>query len=98
MQVEIVWVFQTVYELTKLEIIEILQAIANHPAIILEKPEQFLQALTLYQSNPADFSDYMIFANTQSANCVLWTFDRKLSVKQEVMRLNAENLVKINKE
>lgn len=95
-QVEAVWIFETVYELTKSEIVTILRVIANHPAIILEKPDQFVQALTLYESNPADFSDYVIFANAESTNCVLWTFDKKLSKTQGVIKLNAESLQQIN--
>lgn len=91
-QVELVWVLETAYELPKIEVIAILQAMKNHTALKLEKFDEFCRALDLFEKSQADFSDYMIFANTQSEHCQLWTFDKKLSRTPNVIKLNQENL------
>lgn len=91
-QVELVWVLETAYELPKIEVIAILQAMKNHTALKLEKFDEFCRALDLFEKSQADFSDYMIFANAQSEHCQLWTFDKKLSRTPNVIKLNQENL------
>lgn len=91
-QVELVWVLETAYELPKTDVIAILQAMKNHQALKLEKFDEFCMALELFENSTADFSDYVIYANAYKNHSKLWTFDKKLSKIERVIRLTQENL------
>lgn len=91
-QVELVWVLETAYKLSKSEVICILQAMKHHQGLQLEKFDEFCQALQLFENATADFSDYVIFANAQTNHYPLWTFDKKLSKIPNAIKLNQQNI------
>lgn len=86
-QLELVWVLESSYQFDKEQVIFALETLANHSVFILENPNQFNTALSLFKNNNADFSDYLIFANSQENNYPFWTFDKKLSKINGVNRL-----------
>lgn len=95
-QVELVWVLNRRMNFDKNDIIKVLETIYQHNAIILEYPERFINALTLYKNNQADFSDYLIFGYANENNCPFWSFDKKLAKTQGVHILSETSLIALN--
>lgn len=77
-QIETVWVLASAYGLGKTRLKGVLEAIADHPAFHLQRPEMFHAALQQYLAGHADFADCMILAECAAGGCDLATFDRKL--------------------
>lgn len=88
-QIELVWVLESSYNYDKPHIIFALETLQKNSEFTLENPTQFSHALELYQSANADFSDYMIFANSQDKEHEFWTFDKKLAKTTGVYHLKA---------
>lgn len=78
-QVETVWVLESGYKLRKENVAQVLEHLEVNQAFILENEELCQNALALYQSSNADYSDCIIltYCRTQSLN--LYTFDKRLS-------------------
>ncbi|MFI0397508.1 MAG: PIN domain-containing protein [Thiolinea sp.] len=95
-QVEFVWVLEQAYGLDKQQIIEALEVLSKNPAYGLQHTEHFELALARFRQSNAGFADSIVAVESQQANLVLWTFDRKLSKQEGVERLLPELLAKFN--
>lgn len=77
-QIETVWVLESSYGVTKSALIDALAALAQNTAFVLQHGEVFRAALDEYRDGRADFSDYVVLAESHSCGAELATFDRKL--------------------
>jgi predicted nucleic-acid-binding protein len=87
-QVEVVWVLESAYGYDKAAVITVLKHLQRSVVYVLQQPSQFDEALVNFENNPADFSDYLIFAACLESQHQLFTFDKKLA------RLDGVNLLK----
>jgi len=86
---EMVWVLTRTYELSKSQIINILNEIYENGAFILSDKEQLFGALNLFKENNVDFADCMILTNAKAAGVkYLYTFDAKFSRLSHVKNLS----------
>ena len=67
--VELVWVMQSCYKSTKMEIVNILEAILATRELIIENAETVIRAKHLYSRTGADFSDCLIERSANKAGC-----------------------------
>ena len=77
-QIETVWVLERAYRVGKGAIVDSLARVAANAAYVLQRPAIFLAALESYRAGRADFSDYVILAESRIQSSQLATFDRKL--------------------
>jgi predicted nucleic-acid-binding protein len=77
-QAETVWVLQSAYGLEKIVIVSVLDQLANNRAYVLQNDATFRAALAAFREGGADFSDYLILADSEAAGCRLVTFDARL--------------------
>lgn len=86
--VEMAWVFARAYQLTKHQIVTILEEINQNSAFVVEQEIVFQEALTTYKNFNIDFSDCMILASAKSAGIKqIYTFDEKFARLKEVAKL-----------
>lgn len=86
--IEMVWVLNRAYDLTKQQILAILQEIYENSAFVVEREQNFLEGLTLFKENNADFSDCMILVAAKNADAKdFYTFDEKFAKMKQVKRL-----------
>ncbi len=78
-QVETVWVLETVYNLKRDDILMVIDTLALNSAYIIEHEHLFIEATAMFRSNKADFADYLILAAAQNQKITLATFDKRLS-------------------
>lgn len=79
-QIELVWVLSRAFKLAKVDVLKILDDMHSNAAFVLQNPDEFIQALELYRSNSIDFSDSMIFVNSNNNQTkIIYTFDQKFS-------------------
>ena len=78
-QVETVWVLESAYKLTRIKLLPVLAHLDENASYILQNPLSFHWALQQYLKGNADFSDYLILAESQQEKLDLLTFDKKLS-------------------
>jgi predicted nucleic-acid-binding protein len=78
-QVETVWVLETVYNLKRNKVLLVLDTLALNSAYTIEHEHLFFEALAMFRKNTADFADYLILAAAQKEELVLATFDKRLS-------------------
>lgn len=78
-QVEAVWVLETVYDLKRDDILLVLDTLALNSAYLIEHEYLFIEALAMFRKNKADFADYLILATAQKEEITLATFDKRLS-------------------
>jgi predicted nucleic-acid-binding protein len=78
-QVELVWVLDSAYGLSKAEIIQVLHHLQANEAFELQNADEFSNALPLYEHHTADFSDCLILVESQNIDCDVVTFDKKFS-------------------
>jgi predicted nucleic-acid-binding protein len=76
-QVEIVWVMKSAYQLDKSVVVKILDHLDNNPAFVLQDANIFHTALIQYIESNADFSDCI--AQAQDIGVTLHTFDKRLT-------------------
>jgi predicted nucleic-acid-binding protein len=84
-QVETVWVLQSAYGFDKATILTILAALLENPTVLLEQRERFIAALRDFQSETADFSDYLILAASREIGTMVHTFDRRFAKQTGVL-------------
>ncbi len=77
-QVESVWVLQSVYKIDKHDIATKLTELAGNLRYELQGRNSFLKALAIFRNCSADFADCLILAESQMAECKLLTFDKQL--------------------
>jgi predicted nucleic-acid-binding protein len=78
-QVETVWVLETVYNLKRDDILMVIDTLALNSAYIIEHEHLFIEAIAMFRNNKADFADYLILAAAQNQKITLATFDKRLS-------------------
>ncbi len=75
--VETVWILGR-YDLSKSEILEILEGIASNSVFKFENPISVRRALSALKEGNADFSDYLLVETNQGKGCdTTYTFDKK---------------------
>jgi len=84
-QVETVWVLESAYKLPRKQISPVLEHLHNNAAFTLQNRTSFHQAMELYMKGNADFSDYLILAESQREKLKLLTFDKKLGKQAGVV-------------
>lgn len=76
--VEVVWVCESCYGAGRGEIARILRGILGSRQLVVERAETAWQALRLFESCNADFSDCLIEKTAQAAGCRrVVTFDKQ---------------------
>lgn len=76
--VEMVWVLQSCYQSTKLEIVAVLETILSTKELVVERAEVVWQALRRFSDSKADFADCLIERCANAAECEYTvTFDSK---------------------
>lgn len=83
-QIECVWVLQSVFGLGRKELARHLALLAANPAYALQNADSFVKALDHFAGAGGDFADCMILAEAGKAGCELLTFDRKLGKRAGV--------------
>jgi len=84
---ETIWVLQDVYERSRDDISEILEALLQTEGLIVQMPELVWQALRGFASSRADFADHLIERMGEAAGCsTTVTFD-KVAARDGGMRL-----------
>lgn len=77
-QVELVWMFDNIMGLSKADILLLLDSLNRNPMYRLQSANLFAVALDEYRSGSADFSDYLILAESNAHGSTLLTYDKKL--------------------
>ena len=67
--VELVWVMQSCYKSTKIEIVNILETILSTRELIIENAETIIRATHVYSGTGADFADCLIERSANKAGC-----------------------------
>ena len=67
--VELVWVMQSCYEATKPEIVTILETLLSTRELLVENAETAINALRIFATSKADFSDCLIERAANKAGC-----------------------------
>ena len=86
---ELAWVLERSYNYPRSDVNACIAALLNHKSLKIESPELVRQALALYASQSADFSDYLLAARAQAAGYApVLTFDKKAakSATHELLR------------
>lgn len=85
--VEILFILQKYYELSKAEAIEKLHSLFSPAFIAIDQKEAFLEALSLYKDSNIDFVDLFNFTVTKKHKTKILSFDKdfdKLTPKLRV--------------
>lgn len=77
-QLELAWLFGRVFALTRNEIVRILDALLQHPAVTLQAADAFESALATFKSG-GDFADGLILYEAKRIDAEVVTFDVKLA-------------------
>jgi len=78
--VELVWVTQGAYDLSKEKTIEMLALLLKVDVFLVEHSDILSKSLDVYEKSNADFSDCLIEATSFAAGCShIFTFDKKAS-------------------
>ena len=78
-QIESVWVLESVYGVTRVELAAALDTLLSNQSFVLQDPGIIRAALKEFRSGGADFADYVILMQARAEHIDLATFDRKLS-------------------
>ena len=84
-QVETIRVLESAYKLAREQIFPVLEHLNGNAAFALQNSLSFEQAMRQYIKGNADFSDYLILAESQRKNLKLFTFDKKLGKQADVV-------------
>lgn len=84
-QVETVWVLESAYKLSRKQIFPVLEHLYSNAAFTLQNSSSFQWAMRQYIHGNADFSDYLILAESQREHLNLLTFDKKLGKQAGVV-------------
>ena len=77
-QVELVWVLEAAHALRREEVLGVLEHLQNNAAFHLQHRDHFDAAVDSYRVAGADFSDYLILAESKARGAELLTFDKRL--------------------
>ena len=86
---ETVWVLDSVYGLTRSELISVIEMLQDHEYVMLEEPHVIFAALTNYKQKPSfAFTDCLILEIARKAGQIpLGTFDKNLAKLDGAERL-----------
>jgi predicted nucleic-acid-binding protein len=84
-QVETVWVLESAYKLRRKKILPVLAHLDENASYILQNSLSFQWAMRQYLRGNADFSDYLILAESRQEKLDLLTFDKKLYTQPGVV-------------
>jgi predicted nucleic-acid-binding protein len=74
--IELYWVLSSCYELTKDQVGQALNALLRAREIVIDRADQVLRALRVFETGKADFADCLIERTAASAGCEqTMTFD-----------------------
>jgi predicted nucleic-acid-binding protein len=75
--VEALWVMEDVYAATRERLSEVVEALLETEALVVESAEQVWRALATFRKGKADFADCLISRICAAEGCaVTWTFDK----------------------
>jgi predicted nucleic-acid-binding protein len=78
--VETVWVLRSGYKFSKEKIVTVIREFLSIDGVFVDRKPAVEEALGMFESGPADFSDYLILGSARSAKALpLWTFDQRLA-------------------
>lgn len=77
-QVETVWVLEAAHGLPKPDVLTVLEHLRGNAAFHLQQRSQFEAALQEFRDGNADFSDYLVLAESRAQKARLLTFDKRL--------------------
>ncbi len=86
-QVELVWVLEAAYGLSKADIMPILKHLQTNEAFFLQHVTQYDTALQRYQAATVGFADCLIWAASSEAEGELVTFDKQFAHLSKVKLL-----------
>ena len=76
--VELYWVLTTCYDLTGSQVKEALESLLRAKQIVVDRADQVLRALRVFDAGKADFADCLIERTASSAGCSeTMTFDAR---------------------
>lgn len=76
--VELVWVMQSCYGVTKQELILMIEKLLKAKELVVENAETAIKALNLFAQSKADFADCLIERSAHHAGCIYTvTFDNQ---------------------
>lgn len=85
--VESLWVMEDVYAATRERLAEIVEALLQTDALVIESAEQAWRALAGFRRSKADFADHLIARLCEARGCATtYTFD-KTAARDGVMTL-----------
>jgi predicted nucleic-acid-binding protein len=67
--IELVWVMQSCYKSTKMEVVKILETLIATRELIIENTETVIRATRVFSGSRADFSDCLIKRSANKASC-----------------------------
>ena len=80
--VELFWVLSSAYELSRAQIVEAFDALIRSKQLVVEKKDQVVRALRVFDAGSADFPDCLIERTANAAGCEsVMTFDVGASKK-----------------
>lgn len=75
--VELVWVLQSCYQASRVQIVEVLESLLRTRELVVERAETVWQALRTYAASQADLADCLIERSAHAAGCEgTYTFDK----------------------
>ena len=77
-QVETIWVLESGYRMSKETVVQALEHLEVNQAFVLEDEDLSQQALRLFRSSNADYSDCVILSTCRARDLELYTFDKRL--------------------
>ena len=77
-QLELAWLLGRVFALTRKEIVQLLDALLQHPAVTLQAADAFEYALEVFKLG-SDFGDGLILFEAQRVGAQVVTFDKKFA-------------------
>lgn len=78
-QIETVWVLEKAYGFDKPAVIKVLKHLQQTSVFVLQDEALFAVALSTFENNLADFSDYLIFSDCLEKGHEIHTFDKKFA-------------------
>lgn len=75
--VESLWVMEDVYAASRARLAEIIEALLQTDALLIESAEQVWRALASFRKGKSDFADHLIVCLCEARGCaVTYTFDK----------------------
>jgi predicted nucleic-acid-binding protein len=76
--VELYWVLTSCYDLTGIQVKEALEALLRAKQLVVDRADQVLRALRVFDAGKADFADCLIERTASGAGCSeIMTFDAR---------------------